>query len=113
VQGTVESHEGRLAHVRLDSGRVIRVAVDSAASGRVFVSVRPERIVLKPDVEAGENAWPAKVLDSVYQGDHVRVQLGSEAGALIARLGRGEGEWAPQSRVTAAFAPADCWVIPA
>jgi putative spermidine/putrescine transport system ATP-binding protein len=114
VQGTVESHEGPVAVVRLDKGSgVIRVVADSAAAGRVLVSVRPERITLTSGAAAGDNAWPTTVLDSVYQGDHVRVQLGSDAGDFVVRVGRNAGEWAPRTTVTAAFAPTDCWVIPA
>lgn len=114
VQGVVESHQGPLAVVRLEGKRTLRVATAGASLGRrVCVSVRPERIALTDQTSPCANAWATKVIDNVYQGDHVRVQLGPEACGFVARLSRGEKEWAPQSPVTAVFDPADCWIIPA
>ncbi|HRO11352.1 TOBE domain-containing protein, partial [Amaricoccus sp.] len=78
----------------------------------VLVSVRPERILLGAEAPAGCNAWTAAVADSVYQGDHLRVQLAGDPAGLVVRAGRGGTEWQPGATVTAAFSPADCWVIP-
>ena len=52
-----------------------------------------------------------EVTDSVYQGDHLRVQLRNATHPLIAKLGRRSREFPPGTKVFAAFSADDCRVI--
>ncbi|WP_312411636.1 ABC transporter ATP-binding protein, partial [Shinella sp.] len=113
VEGVVEAIEGREATVRLPNGAQIVSAVsDGVAAGQgVYLSIRPERIDLAEARGAARNVLETEVTDSVYQGDHLRVQLQNEAYPLIAKLGRRSREFAPGTKVFAAFSAGDCRVI--
>ena len=57
------------------------------------------------------NCLETEVTDSVYQGDHLRVQLQNAAQPMIAKLGRRSREFPPGTKVFAAFSAGDCRVI--
>jgi putative spermidine/putrescine transport system ATP-binding protein len=115
LQGTVRGHDGDGTTVELDSSRQLTVPrTDALPPGaRVLVSVRPERILLGAPSVAVQNMLPSRVLDSVYQGDHLRVQLDEAAFSLVVRLDRRFAEWPAGADVVAHFAPEDCWVVAA
>jgi len=115
LEGTVKAHDPDGTTIELDSRRHLTVPrTDAFAAGaRVLVSVRPERIQLGPASLAVQNMLPTRVLDSVYQGDHLRVQLDEAAFRLVARLDRRSEEWPDGADVVAHFAPQDCWVVAA
>ena len=115
LEGTVKGHDRDGTTIQLDSNRQLTVArADVLATGaRVLVSVRPERILLAPPSTAVPNMLPSKVLDSVYQGDHLRVQLDEAGFGLVVRLDRRSAEWPAGADVVAHFAPDDCWVVAA
>jgi putative spermidine/putrescine transport system ATP-binding protein len=115
LEGTVKGHDPEGTTIELDSRRHLTVPrTDAFAAGaRVLVSVRPERILLGPSSLAVQNMLPTRVLDSVYQGDHLRVQLDEAAFRLVARLDRRSAEWPDGADVVAHFAPQDCWVVAA
>jgi putative spermidine/putrescine transport system ATP-binding protein len=113
LEGVTESVGDGSAIVRLADGRNITVAAPAglAAQQLVTICVRPERVRL--GATAGDpNAFAATVTDCVYHGDHQRVHLGDTTGNLVAKADRHRAEWAEGAIVTAAFAPADCWVLP-
>ena len=114
VEGVVENMQGNQALVRLNSGHRLVAASGSgfAAGSKVLLSVRPERIELG-QAAAGDNHFATSVLDTVYQGDHLRVQLDDKAHGFIVRLDRKAREWPAGSPVSASFAAADCWTIAA
>jgi putative spermidine/putrescine transport system ATP-binding protein len=115
LEGTVRGHEADGTTIELGSRAQLTVPrTDAIVPGaRVLVSVRPERILLGAPSAAVQNRLPTKILDSVYQGDHLRVQLDEAAFSLVVRLDRRFAEWPAGSDVVAHFAPADCWVIAA
>ncbi|WP_458339538.1 TOBE domain-containing protein [Geodermatophilus marinus] len=64
--------------VRLDGGG--RVAVAEAASGPVFVAVRPESVALylaRPE-GSPRNVWPARLVSATPHGATVRCELDGE-----------------------------------
>lgn len=116
LEGIVEKRGASGVAIRLKNGRYVEIGeTDGFAPDRpVFVSVRPERLVLaQRDTEvANSNSFPVKVSDCVYQGDHLRVQLEDDEGAhYIARLDRKSPEPPRGSEIVATFAPEDCKVI--
>jgi putative spermidine/putrescine transport system ATP-binding protein len=115
LEGTVKGHEADGTTVEFGSSRQLTVPrTDALLPGaRVLVSVRPERILLGASSAAVQNMLPTRILDSVYQGDHLRVQLDEAAFDLVVRLDRRFAEWPAGAEVVAHFAPADCWVIAA
>jgi putative spermidine/putrescine transport system ATP-binding protein len=113
IEGVVETVQGSEAIVRLPSGAQIVSAVSgSVGAGQpVLVSIRPERIDLSQTRGQARNLLETEVTDSLYQGDHLRVQLKNASAPLIAKLGRKASEFQPGTKVFAAFSAADCRVI--
>ncbi|HEY9215847.1 MAG TPA: ABC transporter ATP-binding protein [Ancylobacter sp.] len=126
LEGTVERADASGTLVRLPNGQPVMVNtmrgpgapmrapgdVKHAPGELIHISVRPERIALGAG-DAQVNAFPARVIDRVYFGDHLRVQLDANGSSLIAKAGRQGNSWDPGMEVTASFAQDDCWVIPA
>ncbi|MBN9031853.1 MAG: ABC transporter ATP-binding protein [Rhizobiales bacterium] len=112
VEGVVERVSGGEALVKLPSGATLCAVADSAVAGQtVHLSIRPERIDLSDSRRPGGNSLETEVTDSVYQGDHLRVQLKNPAHPLIAKLGRRSQEYPPGTKIYASFAADDCRVI--
>ncbi len=113
VEGIVEAVQGQEATVRLASGARIVSAVSGtvAPGGTVQLSIRPERIDLAEAPADTRNCLETEVTDSVYQGDHLRVQLHNDSYPLIAKLGRRSREFPPGTKVYAAFSSGDCRII--
>ena len=78
-----------------------------------LLSLRPERIELHRETEAavGQNSLTGKIVDTVYQGDHLRVVIETEVGRIIARISRKAHEWPTGAKVTLSFGASDAWVI--
>ena len=78
-----------------------------------LLSLRPERIELHREAEAavGQNSLTGKIVDTVYQGDHLRMVIETETGKIIARIGRKAHEWPTGANVTLSFGASDAWVI--
>jgi len=75
--GTVEAVEGAECMVRADSGDMIQ-ALDIKTDGvgsRTELSLRPERISINPNPGSMPNILPAKVLEVIYVGDHIRSRM--------------------------------------
>ncbi|MGC2857764.1 ABC transporter ATP-binding protein [Novispirillum sp. DQ9] len=76
LNGTVESVDGGHCVVRLNDGaRVQARAVNVAGPGsRTSLSFRPEKVHLEgPDAPDHPNRLLARVMDTIYYGDHTRV----------------------------------------
>ncbi|MGH6761122.1 MAG: ABC transporter ATP-binding protein [Phyllobacterium sp.] len=112
MEGVVEDLSASEASIRLRSGRdILASSVAGMRRGdRVLLSVRPERIHLS-ETGSQPNSVEVRVADSVYQGDHLRIQLDAEGQDFVARLDRKSTEWTPGSTAIATFSPSDCWVI--
>jgi len=115
LEGIVDCCEGSNAIVMLNGGRKISVDVQHKMSSgqRVLVSIRPERI----EFEAQErrsvnmNRLSCRIADSVYQGDHLRIQLDESAYQLVVRADRRGFERPQGTETIACFSPADCWLV--
>lgn len=112
AEGTVERIDGRNTLIRLENGGGLTASSTGALmpGQKVFVSIRPERIGLGGEANS-DNNLDSCVTDSVYQGDHLRIQLDEKAHNFIVRLDRKSQEWQPGADVVARFDAADCWTI--
>lgn len=113
LPGKLEGHGDGKAKIRLDgSGLPIEASAPAAfgAGNSVLVSVRPERIDLC-ETAGGGNAIPVNVLDTVYQGDHLRLRLGGSGIEIIAKLERKARSWPVGSPAFATFKADECTVI--
>lgn len=77
ITGTVIALTGSQAEVAADDGtRLLCDAAPGLSLGdAVVVSIRPERLILKPGNDLSTNRLDATVRDVIYHGDHVRLRL--------------------------------------
>ncbi|MDH6233521.1 putative spermidine/putrescine transport system ATP-binding protein [Mesorhizobium soli] len=110
--GKVEACEGQKARIKLENGPIVEASIptDFAAGNAALVSVRPERVRLAEQAGA-DNAIQVKVLDTVYQGDHLRVRLAGSGIDLVAKLERKARPWPVGADAFATFEPDECTVI--
>ena len=112
AEGKVERVDGTKTLIRLNNGAELNASSSGALTlgQNVLLSIRPERIELGGEGKA-DNNLTTRVTDSVYQGDHLRIQLDEKAHRFIVRLDRKAREWQPGVDVVAHFNAADCWTI--
>ena len=115
LEGKVARLDGERVDFALPDGTVLhaRGVPGLAVGADALLSLRPERITLEPEDGAGEgrNRLRGEIVDTVYQGDHLRVELAGPAGKLIGRIDRKAAEWARGSRIAVGFGAEDGWVI--
>jgi putative spermidine/putrescine transport system ATP-binding protein len=75
LPGIVERLENGLARVRVGEGDVVTAEAGPrlASDDKVIVSIRPERVRIND--AAAENSFPARILEVIYHGDHLRLRL--------------------------------------
>ncbi|WFS70132.1 ABC transporter ATP-binding protein (plasmid) [Agrobacterium leguminum] len=112
LEGTVEQsgHDGSL--VRLADGRSVQVSGQAITGQSVCISLRPERIMLDGS-GVRTNSFSTTVADSIYFGDHIRVQLDGPPNGLVAKAGRQRQLLSAGAEVMASFGSDDCWIVPA
>ena len=110
--GKVEARDGARAKVKLAHGPIVEASAPAefATGADVLASVRPERVRLTDTADAA-NAIPVKVLDTVYQGDHLRVRLSGCGLDMVAKLERRTRAWPVGAEAFAAFEPDECMVM--
>jgi putative spermidine/putrescine transport system ATP-binding protein len=100
LSGQMLGVEGDVAQIRLACGPVVEARIGDVATvgAPCVVSVRPERIAVAaiPAGEMGESALPARLLEAIYLGDHVRLRLliggdGDEAAEIVVKRAAGAG----------------------
>ena len=113
VEGIVEQAGELVTIVRVPQGKAIEVPATGVLEPgqKVHVSVRPERIELSSCPTPGVNSFPSRIIDTVYQGDHLRVLLDDGAFNFTVRTGRQKDEWKAGDAVVASFAASDGWII--
>lgn len=105
---------GALTFVQANGTRYAAHGLPELRAGDAgLLSVRPERIELHSEAEAavGQNSLTGKIVDTVYQGDHLRVVVETAAGKIVARIGRKAHEWPTGANVTLLFGASDAWVV--
>lgn len=117
LECTVSATGAEALSLALKDGTVVaaRGLPGLGAGDRALLSLRPERIeVLSADADAattGQNRLAGEILDTIYQGDHLRVVIETAVGQIIARTGRKAQEWPVRAKVLLTFRAADGWVI--
>jgi putative spermidine/putrescine transport system ATP-binding protein len=115
IEGIVEQADALQAVVRSPLGKTVEVQASRLfePGQKVLVSVRPERMVLNELPTLGRNSFPTRIVDTVYQGDHLRLLLEHDSLLLTVRIDRRTDEWQVGDSVVVSFATSDGWIIPA
>ncbi len=115
LQGMIRDVAGETLTFEHASGLLFKVqGMPTLRAGDAgLLSLRPERIELHraAGAAAGQNSVTGTIVDTVYQGDHLRVVIETGVGNIIARLGRKAKEWPTGAEVTLSFGASDAWVI--
>jgi putative spermidine/putrescine transport system ATP-binding protein len=115
LEGTIRKIDGDTLTFALADGTEFRAhgLPDFRVGDAALLSLRPERIEInRPDQAAeGLNSLTGEITDTVYQGDHLRVDIQAATGRIIARTDRKVQEWPNGSKVTLTFRPSDGWLI--
>ncbi|PIE44112.1 MAG: spermidine/putrescine ABC transporter ATP-binding protein [Gammaproteobacteria bacterium] len=87
LMGTVKQIDGDYCDVEISDQRLVRslkVNVENVGDD-VTLSLRPERVLIKPDPGQCPNIFDAQVDELIYLGDHVRTRLhmGSENDFIV------------------------------
>jgi putative spermidine/putrescine transport system ATP-binding protein len=113
LQGRVEEIRDGRCRVRLDAGgelMAVPAAVDRVGA-RTTVSIRPERVTLGGAAGPDLNRLPARVLETTYHGDHLRLRLavaGNDEFTVKLPLRGFAGRAAPSGSIELACRPEDC-----
>ena len=112
LSGAVSSRSGERARVEIDEGSFVDVMAPHGfeAGAPALISLRPERVRLS-ETAAPVNSFPVKVLDTVYQGDHLRVRLQGGSMQLVAKVERKAAAWQVGAAAHATFEPDECTLI--
>ena len=86
LPGDVVGRDGQACTIRLVDGRQLTgTAVDAPARGRAVLAIRPERIAVAATAarDLSESALAARVLETVFLGDAVRLRLDLGGGLVL------------------------------
>ncbi|MEM7070958.1 MAG: ABC transporter ATP-binding protein [Pseudomonadota bacterium] len=81
LYGTVTRVEKDRCYVKLDQdeegqGEIEALAINIDGVGsRTTLSIRPERVFVEPDKKQQNNQRKAKVIETIYLGDHIRTRV--------------------------------------
>ena len=111
LSGVVTALDGETCAVRLEDETILKATPvgELKAGARATLSVRPERLTLKP--AKLDNRLAAQVEQLIYQGDHTRIQMRTSAGeVLFATLPNAAGRvlLAPGEALEVGWRAADC-----
>jgi len=119
VQAELIRHEDGRARVRLSGGLEICLAAGAWVAGRAqaLISIRAERIRLSTTPLSEENAFKARIEESLYRGSSERFGLATSTGTRLNAVVPGETARGDSlrtgDRVWAAVSPEDIFVQPA
>lgn len=76
LSGKVEGKDGNICAVRLDDGNSISaLSVNIGDGDKTTLSIRPERVIINPEENEGDNRLNARIAELIYLGDHIRARM--------------------------------------
>jgi putative spermidine/putrescine transport system ATP-binding protein len=74
--GEVQGHDDDRCTVQVDGQQVAALPVNAAGSGTLStLSLRPERVTVRPEPGSMANIFDAQVCELIYHGDHMRTRV--------------------------------------
>jgi spermidine/putrescine ABC transporter ATP-binding subunit len=107
LQGRVTAIDGGLARVALDIGGEASCRLSGGQAGQaVLLALRPEKITLSTDGQAGVNALRGRVLDVVFSGNSTtyRIAVGEQV-VILFKQNLAQGTVAPGTEVVLSWSP--------
>ncbi len=111
--GTVKEQHGTNCTVETEDGSTIEaLAVNNSGSGtKTTLSLRPERVVIRPEAGRCPNIFEATVIELIYLGDHMRTRvnlLGHDDFVIKVPNSSGHQHLKEGEKVSVGWLPEDC-----
>ena len=116
LPGRVVGRSGTMVRVQLDGGPEVSALAVNAGEERTMLSIRPERAMIDPPDEVGDNRLTARVEEMIYLGDHRRVRLslaGSDDFIVKVPASHAHGSLAVGAPVSVGWLWTDCRALDA
>lgn len=112
IKGIVASIDDNFIRIKINDTELKVTKINSVKLGEeLAISLRPEWITLSKSPLANDNMLPGKVRDTVYRGEHTRIDVDTEIGKVIVRSDRMNSNFVSNNRLIINFNANDCWIV--
>lgn len=112
IKGIVASIDDNFIRMKINDTELKVTKINSVKLGEeIAISLRPELITLSKSPLANDNMLPGKVRDTVYRGEHTRIDVDTEIGKVIVRSDRMNYNFVSNNRLIINFNANDCWIV--
>lgn len=112
IKGIVASIDDNFIRMKINDTELKVTKINSVKLGEeIAISLRPELITLTKSPLANDNMLPGKVRDTVYRGEHTRIDVDTEIGKVIVRSDRMNSNFVSNNRLIINFNANDCWIV--
>lgn len=112
IKGIVASIDDNFIRMKINDTELKVTKINSVKLGEeIAISLRPEWITLSKSPLANDNMLPGKVRDTVYRGEHTRIDVDTEIGKVIVRSDRMNSNFVSNNRLIINFNANDCWIV--
>ena len=112
IRGIVASIDDNFIRMKINDTELKVTKINSVKLGEeIAISLRPEWITLSKDPLTNDNMLPGKVRDTVYRGEHTRIDVDTQIGKVIVRSDRMNSNFVSNNRLIINFNANDCWIV--
>ena len=112
IKGIVASIDDNFIRMKINDTELKVTKINSVKLGEeIAISIRTELITLSKSPLANDNMLPGKVRDTVYRGEHTRIDVDTEIGKVIVRSDRMNSNFVSNNRLIINFNANDCWIV--
>lgn len=112
IKGIVASIDDNFIRMKINDTELKVTKINGVKLGEeIAISLRPEWITLSKSPLANDNMLPGKVRDTVYRGEHTRIDVDTEIGKVIVRSDRMNSNFVSNNRLIINFNANDCWIV--
>lgn len=112
IRGIVASIDDNFIRMKINDTELKVTKINSVKLGEeIAISLRPEWITLSKDPLTNDNMLPGTVRDTVYRGEHTRIDVDTQIGKVIVRSDRMNSNFVSNNRLIINFNANDCWIV--
>ncbi|MBH9994235.1 MULTISPECIES: ABC transporter ATP-binding protein [Bartonella] len=112
IKGIIASIDDNFIRMKINDTELKVTKINSVKLGEeIEISLRPECITLSKSPLANDNMLPGKVRDTVYRGEHTRIDVDTEIGKVIVRSDRMNSTFVSNNRLIINFNANNCWIV--
>lgn len=112
IKGIVASIDDNFIRMKINDTELKVTKINGVKLGEeIAISLRPEWITLSKDPLTNDNMLPGTVRDTVYRGEHTRIDVDTQIGKVIVRSDRMNSNFVSNNRLIINFNANDCWIV--